>query len=93
VGLLVKELTADCRDAAIIMAAQKIEHYEIATYGSLCSLARRLGLTHELALLRSNLYQERMADSLLTGVGKGTLGLGELIKKTSLKKAGAAQAG
>lgn len=54
------------RDAAIIMAAQKIEHYEIATYGSLVEYAKTLGLHEVNGLLSATLDDEKMADTGLT---------------------------
>lgn len=54
------------RDAAIIMAAQKVEHYEIATYGSLLEFARTLGLKEVAGLLNATLDEEKMADQTLT---------------------------
>lgn len=55
------------RDAALIMAAQKIEHYEIATYGTLCVLAGYLEESEELQpLLREILDQEKKADIMLS---------------------------
>ena len=61
--------TADAsmtRDAAIIMAAQKVEHYEIATYGSLLEFARTLGLKQVAGLLHATLDEEKQADQGLT---------------------------
>jgi ferritin-like metal-binding protein YciE len=54
------------RDAAIIMAAQKVEHYEIATYGSLLEFARTLGLKEVAGLLHATLDEEKQADQGLT---------------------------
>ncbi len=54
------------RDAAIISAAQKIEHYEIASYGTLRTLANTLGLTEAAALLEETLEEEKSADVKLT---------------------------
>ena len=56
------------RDAGIIMASQKIEHYEIATYGSLCALAKKMGHDEIAGLLKETLAQEKNADSILTDV-------------------------
>jgi len=56
------------RDAAIIMAAQKVEHYEIATYGTLAQLAATMG-RHDIAeTLGLTLNEERKADELLTEI-------------------------
>jgi len=57
-------------DAALIAAAQKVEHYEIATYGTLCAWAEEMGHNHELALLSSTLQQEKNADTRLTEIAK-----------------------
>lgn len=54
------------RDAAIIMAAQKVEHYEIATYGILVEFARTLGLKPLVGLLHATLDEEKQADHSLT---------------------------
>jgi ferritin-like metal-binding protein YciE len=54
------------RDAGIIGASQKIEHYEIATYGTLAAFAKTLGEDDALALLQQTLEEEKEADTLLT---------------------------
>jgi ferritin-like metal-binding protein YciE len=54
------------RDAGIIAASQKIEHYEIATYGTLRAFANTLGETEAVALLEATLAEEKEADVTLT---------------------------
>lgn len=54
------------RDAAIISASQKIEHYEIATYGTLVAFAKTLGEEEAAALLEETLAEEKEADVTLT---------------------------
>lgn len=54
------------RDAALIVAAQKVEHYEMAAYGSLATLARTLNFTEAAKLLEETLAEEKQADSILT---------------------------
>lgn len=54
------------RDAALIGAAQKVEHYEIASYGTLAALAKQLGLTSALELLLSTLEEEKLTDEKLS---------------------------
>jgi ferritin-like metal-binding protein YciE len=54
------------RDAGIIAASQKIEHYEIATYGTLCSFAKTLGENDAAKLLMQTLAEEKEADMLLS---------------------------
>lgn len=56
------------RDAALIMAAQKTEHYEIASYGSLAEFAKILGMTEAKNILGSILDQEKETDTLLTEI-------------------------
>jgi ferritin-like metal-binding protein YciE len=58
------------RDAGIIMAAQKIEHYEIATYGTLVQLAKTLGLNNAAELLHKTLDEEKQADEKLTEIAE-----------------------
>jgi len=58
------------RDAGIIMAAQKVEHYEIATYGSLVQLAKTLGLNDAAEILHQTLDEEKQADEKLTEIAE-----------------------
>lgn len=73
------DLTPAVKDACLIMAAQKIEHYEIATYGSLCSFIRHLSkvikdqkLKQIFILLNENLKEEQHTDEALTQLADGT---------------------
>lgn len=56
------------RDVAIIIACQKVEHYEIATYGSLAELARTLGLDEAADILEETLEEEKSTDVGLTAL-------------------------
>jgi ferritin-like metal-binding protein YciE len=58
------------RDSALIIGAQKIEHYEIAAYGSLCELAEVLGKHKVANLLDITLEEEEETDSLLTKIAE-----------------------
>lgn len=58
------------RDSALIIGAQKIEHYEIATYGSLCELADVLGLNKTKKILGESLEEEKNTDELLTDIAQ-----------------------
>jgi len=58
------------RDVGLILAAQKVEHYEISTYGGLAQLARTLGKVDVADLLEKTLTEEKKADSLLTEVAE-----------------------
>ena len=57
-------------DAALIAAAQKVEHYEIASYGTLCAWARLLGNEEGLELLQETLEEEEAADEKLTTIAE-----------------------
>jgi ferritin-like metal-binding protein YciE len=54
------------RDAGIIAASQKIEHYEIASYGTICAFAKTLGENEAAMLLQRTLAEEKEADMLLS---------------------------
>ncbi|MBK4714192.1 MULTISPECIES: YciE/YciF ferroxidase family protein [Tenebrionibacter/Tenebrionicola group] len=56
------------RDAGLIGAAQKVEHYEIAAYGTLHALATQLGYQHAAQLLAQTLQEEKETDKKLTGI-------------------------
>jgi ferritin-like metal-binding protein YciE len=58
------------RDVGLIMAAQKVEHYEIATYGSLAQLAKTLGREDVKNILGQTLDEEKEADELLTSIAE-----------------------
>jgi ferritin-like metal-binding protein YciE len=58
------------RDAALIISAQKVEHYEIATYGGLAQLARTMKRNDLVKLLETTLNEEKKADELLTKVAE-----------------------
>ena len=59
------------RDAGIIMAAQKVEHYEIASYGTLVQLAKTLGNNEAAAVLQMTLNEEKETDEGLTAIAEG----------------------
>ena len=61
------------RDAGIISAAQKVEHYEIASYGTLRTLANTLGYTEAAELLEATLNEEKNCDELLTQIAEGSI--------------------
>jgi ferritin-like metal-binding protein YciE len=61
----------DLRDAALIASAQKLEHYEIAAYGSAAALAGQLDLRDDQMLLHDSLLEEKEADAILTDIAKG----------------------
>ncbi|MEJ1159616.1 YciE/YciF ferroxidase family protein [Prosthecomicrobium sp. N25] len=61
---------ADTRDAGVLAAAQAIEHYEIARYGTLAAWAEELGMDEAAGLLRLTLDEEKRADALLSGIAR-----------------------
>jgi len=65
-GIMEETQDGPVRDAGIVAASQKIEHYEIATYGTLAAFAKTLGEDEALALLQQTLAEEKEADTLLT---------------------------
>ena len=68
--LFEEEIEADVLDAAIIAAAQRIEHYEIAAYGTVCEYARIMEHDELLSLLDSTLAEEKKADQKLTSIAE-----------------------
>jgi ferritin-like metal-binding protein YciE len=61
------------RDVALIAAGQKVEHYEIATYGTLVQLASNMHLNEVASLLEQTLKEEKEADSLLTEIAENNV--------------------
>ncbi|MDB5015443.1 MAG: hypothetical protein JWQ84_275 [Mucilaginibacter sp.] len=61
------------RDAGIISAAQKVEHYEIASYGTLKTLATVLGYNEAADLLEATLQEEKNADNLLSQIAESSI--------------------
>lgn len=75
-GQLVVEETEDgsmTRDVGIIISAQKVEHYEIAAYGGLVSLATTMGQTEVAEILGTTLEEEKEADSLLSEIAENDI--------------------
>lgn len=69
-SMMEKDASPDVMDAILIGLAQKIEHYEIASYGTLCSWANSLGYMNAAEQLGENLAEEVNADKVLTKVSK-----------------------
>lgn len=61
------------RDAGIIMAAQKVEHYEIATYGTLVQLAKTMGNEEAANILQQTLDEEKETDKGLTELAETSI--------------------
>ena len=74
-GILEETEPGAVRDAAIIAAAQKVEHYEIASYGTLATYAKLLGQKDVLKLMLETLAQEKNCDKDLTKLAKSEINL------------------
>jgi ferritin-like metal-binding protein YciE len=61
------------RDVGLIFAAQKAEHYEIATYGGLATLAKTMGFNDAMQVLLQTLNEEKETDILLTQIAKDNI--------------------
>jgi ferritin-like metal-binding protein YciE len=61
------------RDVGIIMAAQKVEHYEIATYGGLVQLAKTMGIEDVADILAQTLEEEKQTDKGLTAIAENNI--------------------
>jgi ferritin-like metal-binding protein YciE len=66
----ISEYKDEVRDAALIGAAQRVEHYEIAGYGTVIAFAELLGENEHVSLLKDTLQEEKDADSKLTDLSK-----------------------
>jgi len=75
--LIIKaEGDADVRDARLIGAAQRVEHYEMAGYGTARTLARRLGENEIASVLQQTLDEESEADKKLTAIAESHVNVG-----------------
>jgi ferritin-like metal-binding protein YciE len=68
-----EELDADTLDAGLIGAAQKVEHYEMAGYGTASAHARQLGYNKAVTLLEKTLQEEKKADEKLTKIAEASI--------------------
>ncbi|GAB1347273.1 ferritin-like domain-containing protein [Cloacibacterium normanense] len=72
-GIMEETEMGAVRDAGIIAAAQKMEHYEIASYGTLAAFAKVLGYKQSLKLLLATLEEEKKCDEHLTQIADTNL--------------------
>lgn len=68
--LIEEEEGSSALDAGLIAAAQKVEHYEIASYGTVCSWAEQMGHARAAELLQQTLDEEKAADEKLTEIAE-----------------------
>lgn len=71
--LLEEDIAESVLDAALIGAAQRVEHYEIAVYGTLATFAKLLGREEDADLLGQTLDEEKEADEMLTDIAESTI--------------------
>lgn len=71
--MLAEEGADSVRDAGIIASAQRVEHYEMAAYGSTIAFARQMGHDEIVALLQETLDEEKTADSLLSKIAESEI--------------------
>ena len=85
-GEMIKEQAApEVKDAGLIAAAQRVEHYEIAAYGTACTFAHLLGHTEAEELLLKTLEEEKQTDEKLTELAQSEINM-------AAQHAGAAEA-
>ena len=70
--LMQEQKDSSALDAALIAAAQKVEHYEIASYGTLCAWAKQMGHDEAAQILGETLEEEKAADEKLTSIAEST---------------------
>jgi ferritin-like metal-binding protein YciE len=69
-SVMEEDASPEVMDALLIACAQKVEHYEIATYGTLCTWAKVLGYSQALKLLKANIAEEEATDQALTDLAQ-----------------------
>jgi ferritin-like metal-binding protein YciE len=83
--VLEEDFDEDVMDAAIIAAAQKVEHYEICGYGTACAFAEELGESEAVDLLEDTLDEEKAANEKLTQIAETAVNRRAAAAKTSEK--------
>jgi ferritin-like metal-binding protein YciE len=73
--MMAEDAEPSVMDAALIAAAQKIEHYEIASYGCVCTYAEMLGYDQVHDLLGQNMEEEELTDEKLTALAEAVINL------------------
>jgi len=69
-GTIREDMPENLLDAALIDAAQKVEHYEIAAYGTVRTFAKQLGMKEAVTLLQQTLDKESQSDKALTAIAR-----------------------
>ncbi len=73
--LLEEDIAEHVLDAALIAACQRVEHYEIAVYGTLATFAKLMGREEDVDLLGQTLDEEKEADETLTDIAESTINI------------------
>ena len=73
--MMEEDMEPEVLDAALISAAQRVEHYEIAAYGTLRTYARQLGLENHAELLQQTLDEEGETDKLLSQLAESSINI------------------
>lgn len=68
-----KDFEPNALDAALIASAQRVEHYEIAAYGTLCAFAARMGRDKVVNILQDTLEEEKGADKKLSEIAESSV--------------------
>jgi ferritin-like metal-binding protein YciE len=74
-ALMKEDADPDVMDAGLIAAAQRVEHYEIAGYGTACTYAEQLGKNDILQPLKQTINEEKMTDESLTALAESCVNL------------------
>ena len=77
--MMAEDMTPDVLDAALISAAQKVEHYEIAGYGTVCAYAKLLGRDQDANLLQRTLDEEGETDTKLTKLAESSINVDAVV--------------
>jgi ferritin-like metal-binding protein YciE len=78
--LIKEDADPTVKDAGLIVAAQKVEHYEIAGYGSACVFAETLGFENIKQILKQTLAEEEATDKKLTQLAEGVINVEAAMK-------------
>lgn len=73
--MIAEDADPTAKDAALISAAQRVEHYEIAAYGTLRIWAATMGMVEVIQLLEDTLEEEKAADQTLTMIAEGSVNI------------------
>lgn len=74
-SMMTEKADASVMDAALIAEAQRVEHYEIAAYGTVCTYAKQLGMDEVLNLLHKTLEEEKQTDEKLTMIAEKSINI------------------